>query len=75
MTQPQFMGKVVIILAGYENDINCLIDVDPGLSSRFPETLDFTSMTPDESLAFLQQLLTGEKQIESAVSSNSSKRF
>ena len=67
VTKPQFMGKVVIILAGYENDIDRLMDVNPGLSSRFPETVDFRSMTAEQSLALLQQLFAKKKQIDSTV--------
>jgi hypothetical protein len=37
VTKPKFLGKIVIILAGYDNDMNKLMAVNPGLSSRFPE--------------------------------------
>ncbi|KAK5727064.1 hypothetical protein LTR15_002956 [Elasticomyces elasticus] len=67
VTKPQFYQKVVIILAGYENDINKLMDVNPGLSSRFPETVDFRSMTTEESFVLLGQLFAKKKQIDSTV--------
>ena len=37
VTKPKFLNKIVIILAGYDNDMNKLMAVNPGLSSRFPE--------------------------------------
>jgi AAA+ superfamily predicted ATPase len=37
ITKPQFANKIVIILAGYDHDMNKLMAVNPGLSSRFPE--------------------------------------
>ncbi|KAK0261276.1 hypothetical protein LTR35_017885 [Friedmanniomyces endolithicus] len=75
VTKPHFFQKVVIILAGYENDINQLMDVNPGLSSRFPETVDFRCMTTQESFTLLQQLFTNKKQIDSAVLSNPTDQF
>lgn len=37
MTKAKFAGKMVIILAGYDNDMNNLLRVNEGLSSRFAE--------------------------------------
>ena len=45
MTQERFMNKLIIILAGYEHEINSLFSVNPGLSSRFAEEIMFQNMT------------------------------
>lgn len=41
ITKPKFFQKVIIILAGYDNDINQLMSINPGLSSRFPGESSF----------------------------------
>ncbi|KAI0838417.1 ATPases of the AAA+ class [Hypoxylon sp. FL0890] len=46
LTQEKFRNKLVVILAGYEEDINRLLACNPGLSSRFPETINFENLTP-----------------------------
>ncbi|KAK4548613.1 hypothetical protein LTR36_009523 [Oleoguttula mirabilis] len=69
VTREEFLGKIVIILAGYENDINRLMDVNPGLSSRFPEVVDFKSMTPDDAFDLLARLFANKKRVNSAVMS------
>ena len=63
LTKPQFKGKMIVILAGYDQDINALIAVNPGLSSRFPEEIVFRNMSTDDCLNLLQQELRS-KQIE-----------
>lgn len=44
MTKPKFAGKMVIILAGYDNDMNRLLSVNEGLSSRFADEIIFPSL-------------------------------
>lgn len=63
LTKPQFKGKLIVVLAGYDRDINALIAVNPGLSSRFPEEIVFQNMSTDDCLNLLQQEL-GKKEIE-----------
>jgi hypothetical protein len=36
ITKPKFFQKLIIILAGYDNDINRLMATTRGLTSRFP---------------------------------------
>ena len=48
LTRPQFLGKIVVILAGYGENMNRLLSVNPGLSSRFPEEIVFENMTHEE---------------------------
>lgn len=39
LTQDTFRGKLIVILAGYTDEINKLLAVNPGLSSRFPDQI------------------------------------
>ena len=55
MTKPSFAGKLVVILAGYTNDMDSLFQMNPGLSSRFPEEVVFSNMTPEECLMLLER--------------------
>ena len=49
------MNKLVIILAGYDDEMNKLLRVNPGLASRFAEEIHFSNMTPDQCLALLDK--------------------
>ncbi|KAI6040717.1 P-loop containing nucleoside triphosphate hydrolase protein [Pisolithus marmoratus] len=55
MTQERYMNKLIIILAGYEDEMNALLQVNPGLSSRFAEEIVFQNMTPDQCLTLLDK--------------------
>ncbi|RYP80552.1 hypothetical protein DL769_002400 [Monosporascus sp. CRB-8-3] len=55
MTKPKFMGKVVVILAGYTHQIDELLRINPGLSSRFPEEVVFENMDPEKCLELLDR--------------------
>ncbi|KAL7920998.1 P-loop containing nucleoside triphosphate hydrolase protein [Trichoderma austrokoningii] len=61
ITKPKYQGKLIIILAGYEHDINRLLSVNPGLTSRFPETIDFKPLEPDACFQLLANLLRKRK--------------
>lgn len=61
ITKPKFAQKLIIILAGYDADINRLMSINPGLTSRFPETLLFKGLDPDESVRLLTELLQVQK--------------
>ncbi|KAI0085776.1 P-loop containing nucleoside triphosphate hydrolase protein [Irpex rosettiformis] len=58
LTQDAFAGKLVVILAGYDQEMNQLMAVNPGLSSRFPETITFENMSPAHCLDILHQELS-----------------
>ena len=58
MTQERFMNKLIIILAGYEHEMNSLLSVNPGLSSRFAEEIMFQNMTPEQCLTLLDKDLS-----------------
>lgn len=62
LTKSTFMDKIVVILAGYDKDINNLIAVNPGLSSRFPEQIVFKDMRPEHCLEVLNRSIE-EQQI------------
>ncbi|KAE8395597.1 P-loop containing nucleoside triphosphate hydrolase protein [Aspergillus alliaceus] len=44
--KPRYRQKIVIILAGYTEDMDTLIHVNPGLRSRIPTNINFPSMSP-----------------------------
>ncbi len=46
ITKERYHKRLIVILAGYENDVNALLAVNPGLTSRFSEVLDFNSLSP-----------------------------
>ena len=57
LTKHRYAGKIVVILAGYEDNMNQLLSVNPGLSSRFSEEVMFTNMTPEDCWRFLRRSL------------------
>jgi hypothetical protein len=44
LSHPTFKAKLIVILAGYEHEMHDLLDVNAGLSSRFPEQIFFENM-------------------------------
>ncbi|KAK0650649.1 NFX1-type zinc finger-containing protein 1 [Lasiodiplodia hormozganensis] len=61
ITKPRFAGRLVVILAGYDEDINRLMAVNPGLTSRFPETVSFRALRPEECLDLFAQTLLAKR--------------
>lgn len=57
MTNPKYAKKMIIILAGYDKDIDRLMSMNPGLTSRFPETVFFKHMEPAICLELLTKSL------------------
>src|SRR5262245_10975009 len=57
MTQETFIGKLVIVLAGYDDDMNRLMAVNSGLSSRFPEEIVLQNMNPGSCVEVLNREL------------------
>jgi ATPase family associated with various cellular activities (AAA) len=61
ITHPTFKSKLIIILAGYEQDMNNLMSVNTGLSSRFPDQIVFTNMRARDCLQVVLKELTKKK--------------
>lgn len=61
ITQPTFKSKLIIILAGYEQDMNNLMSVNTGLSSRFPDQIVFNNMEARDCLKIILKELTKKK--------------
>jgi SpoVK/Ycf46/Vps4 family AAA+-type ATPase len=55
LTDERYKGKIIVILAGYDNDINELLAVNRGLSSRFTEEVIFVNLRPEECLQILEK--------------------
>lgn len=55
--------RLVVIAAGYPDEMATLIGANPGLSSRFPRTIHFPDYTNDELVAILE-LLTEDRHYE-----------
>jgi hypothetical protein len=67
LTNPKFAQKLIVILAGYDDDINRLMSKNPGLTSRFPEAITFANLSPEECLSLLTSLLKRYNQLNTAV--------
>ncbi|EKM56223.1 uncharacterized protein PHACADRAFT_209697 [Phanerochaete carnosa HHB-10118-sp] len=55
LTQEAFIGKLIVIIAGYDKEMNALLAVNPGLASRFPEEVYFDNMSPEHCLEILKK--------------------
>jgi len=60
LTQERFKAKLVVILAGYDQEINQLLSVNPGLSSRFPDEVVFENMSSEMCIKVLEKVLAKE---------------
>ncbi|KAJ7857558.1 ATPases of the AAA+ class, partial [Mycena leptocephala] len=61
LTDETYKGKIVVILAGYDDDINELLASNRGLSSRFTEEVLFTHFTTDSCIRILVKQLAKRK--------------
>jgi hypothetical protein len=61
LTKPKYAAKMIVILAGYDQDMNKLLAVNAGLSSRFPEEILFRNMSPEVCLELLHKELKRKK--------------
>ncbi|KAG5647446.1 hypothetical protein DXG03_009376 [Asterophora parasitica] len=57
LTLPKFKSKLIVILAGYDQDMNSLLSINAGLASRFPEEMHFRHMEASHCLELLQREL------------------
>jgi len=57
LSTPRFMGKMVVILAGYAKHMDELMLARPNLSSYFQQEIEFQTISPEDSLIILQREL------------------
>jgi hypothetical protein len=57
LTTDRYRNKLVTILAGYEHDINKLMAINPGLTSRFPEVISFNHFSVSHCIELLFKCL------------------
>ena len=60
LTHEKFRGKLIVILAGYDQEMNDLLQVNTGLTSRFPEEIVFPNIAPSKCLEILDRKLRKE---------------
>ncbi|KAI0383902.1 P-loop containing nucleoside triphosphate hydrolase protein [Hypomontagnella monticulosa] len=58
MTKPRYLRKMIIILAGYNNDMSKLLKSNAGLRGRFPTEIRFRPMDEELSRKHLLKLLS-----------------
>ncbi|KAF3228249.1 hypothetical protein TWF106_007498 [Orbilia oligospora] len=66
LTDPKYAQKLIVILAGYDEDIDRLMSINPGLTSRFPESVVFNHMEPESCLKLLTKVLDDLKKKSNA---------
>ncbi|KAK6496366.1 hypothetical protein TWF481_002391 [Arthrobotrys musiformis] len=66
LTDPKYAQKLIVILAGYDEDIDRLMSINPGLTSRFPESVVFKHMEPEFCLKLLTKVLDDLKKKKNA---------
>lgn len=57
LTKERFFKKLIVILAGYNEDINRLMASNPGLTSRFSETVTFQNLAASQCWVLLRDSL------------------
>jgi len=57
MTKPRYLRKMIIVLAGYNEDMSLLLKSNAGLRGRFPTEIRFKPMGEEESRDHLLKLL------------------
>ena len=60
LTKPDFARRLIVILAGYDHDMERLMGVNRGLRSRFPDSVNFRSLQPQDCFSLLISLLARE---------------
>ena len=52
--------RIIVIVAGYTNDMRRFIDTNPGLASRFTKTIEFPPYSPPELAEILQRMAANQ---------------
>lgn len=55
-------GKLIVIAAGYTNEMKGFLESNPGMKSRFTKTFEFEDYTPDEMMEITDRILKSKKQ-------------
>lgn len=58
LTQETFRGKLLVVIAGYNQEMNRLLSVNPGLASRFPDDIVFENLSSTQCLDILNLKLS-----------------
>ena len=53
--------RLVVIVAGYTNEMKSFIESNPGLKSRFSRYIEFEDYSEDELVALFKKLAEGQK--------------
>ena len=56
-------GKLLVILAGYEDDMEQMMGTNPGLKSRFSERLHFEDLDAEQTAELLAHQLEHKKKL------------
>ncbi|KAJ3834013.1 P-loop containing nucleoside triphosphate hydrolase protein [Lentinula raphanica] len=67
LTDERYRGKIVVIIAGYREDINELLSSNRGLSSRFTDEVLFSDLQPTECITILMHDLAAKKVIVAGI--------
>lgn len=57
LTDERFRAKLIVILAGYDHEMDQLLTVNTGLTSRFQKQMLFRNLEPPQALDILKQAL------------------
>lgn len=74
LTKERYKSKMLVILAGYEEEINRLLQVNPGLTSRFAEDIMFEHFTPTQSVELLVKRLQRHNKLKLSLQPESNQR-
>jgi hypothetical protein len=64
ITKPRFLNRLVIILAGYDAEINRMLEVNPGLSSRFADSINFERLDAESCYQLLRTTLEKHEKLD-----------
>lgn len=61
LTDDKFKGKLLVLLAGYDADMDEMLKVNPGLKSRFAERIAFDDLSEEATRDLIKLKLTQKK--------------
>ncbi|KAG5175821.1 hypothetical protein JKP88DRAFT_141632, partial [Tribonema minus] len=61
LTDERFKGKLVVVVAGYADDIEALMRANAGLASRFGTTIHFPDFKGEDAAEALRRLLRSDR--------------